>query len=182
MHRLTAMILPLVGVLYPFIVYFGMDHVSTPVFALVLGALWLIRAPALVREPGGTWMLGFALAYCVALAVTDDAIMLRWYPVLISLVLLFVFGGSLVWGPPLIERIARLREPDLPPEGIRHTRCVTWVWCGFFVFNAGASTVLTLWAPLNWWTLYNGIIAYAIMGVLFGGEWLLRKRLRRRLA
>jgi uncharacterized membrane protein len=44
------------------------------------------------------------------------------------------------------------------------------------------SAALTLWAPLSWWTLYNGLIAYFIMGILFAGEWLLRRRLRRSFA
>jgi uncharacterized membrane protein len=50
---------------------------------------------------------------------------------------------------------------------------------GFFVFNGVVSAALTLWSPLAWWTLYNGLLVYFIMGVLFGGEWLLRRRLRR---
>jgi len=41
---------------------------------------------------------------------------------------------------------------------------------------------LTLWAPIAWWTLYNGLIAYFIMGTLFAGEWMLRKRMRRMYA
>jgi uncharacterized membrane protein len=80
---------------------------------------------------------------------------------------------------PMVERMARLREPELSPAGVRYTRKVTWVWVGFFIFNAGTSAALTLWARLSWWTLYNGLLVYFIMGVLFGGEWLLRQRLRR---
>lgn len=179
MRKLSSILLPVIGLLYPFFVYFGMEHVSTPVFALILGAVWLIRAPVLLRQPGGHWMLGAALAYCVLLAFSGEALMLRWYPALISALLLFVFGISLKYGPPMVERIARVREPDLPPEAIPYTRKVTWVWVGFFVFNGLMSTALTLWAPLSWWTLYNGFIAYLLMGVLFGGEWLLRRRLRK---
>ncbi len=179
MRKLSSILLPVIGLLYPFFVYFGMEHVSTPVFALILGAVWLIRAPALLRQPGGHWMLGAALAYCVLLAFSGEALMLRWYPALISALLLFVFGISLKYGPPMVERIARVREPELPPEAIPYTRKVTWVWVGFFVFNGLMSSALTLWAPLSWWTLYNGFIAYLIMGVLFGGEWLLRRRLRK---
>jgi uncharacterized membrane protein len=78
----------------------------------------------------------------------------------------------------VIERIARMMDPDLPPEGVRYTRRVTWVWVGFFCFNGLLSAALTLWAPLHWWTLYNGLIAYLLMGVLFVGEWLLRRRVR----
>jgi len=37
-------------------------------------------------------------------------------------------------------------------------------------------------ASLQTWTLYNGLIAYLLMGVLFGGEWLLRRRLLLRSA
>ncbi|WP_130620038.1 hypothetical protein [Dyella amyloliquefaciens] len=178
MRKLISILLPVVGLLYPFLVYFGMEHVDTPVFALILGAVWLIRAPGLLKQPGGRWMVGAALAYCVMLAFSGEAMLLRWYPSLISLLLLFVFAFSLHFGPPIVERIARLREPDLPDAAIPYTRTVTWVWVGFFVFNVFTSAVLTLWAPLSWWTLYNGLIVYFIMGTLFGGEWLLRQRLR----
>jgi uncharacterized membrane protein len=179
MRRLTDLLLPLVGVAYPFVVYFGMEKVSPPMFALVLGAIWLIRAPVLLRQPGGRWMVGTALAYCALLALSGAEALLRWYPTLISALLLTVFGISLKFGMPMIERMARLREPELSPAGVRYTRKVTWVWVGFFVFNAGMSAALTLCAPLSWWTLYNGLLVYFIMGVLFGGEWLLRQHLRR---
>jgi uncharacterized membrane protein len=178
MQRLTGLLLPLLGALYPFLVYFGMELVAPPVFALALAVVWLLRAPFLWREHGGRWMLGVALAYCALLAVSGESALLRWYPTLISLFLLLAFGLSLVWGPPVVERIARAREPELPAAAIPYTRKVTWVWVGFFVFNAGVSAALTVWAPLKWWTLYNGLLVYFIMGPLFVGEWLLRKRLR----
>lgn len=180
MRQILNIALPLVGVLYPFFVYYGMDHIEPPVFALALGAVWLIRAPSLLREPGGRWMLGAALVYCALLAVSGEAMLLRWYPTLISVLLLAAFGLSLKFGPPLVERIARVREPDLPASAIPYTRKVTWVWVGFFVWNAGVSAALTLWAPLAWWTLYNGFLVYFIMGPLFVGEWFVRKRARAR--
>jgi uncharacterized membrane protein len=182
MRRLTSILLPIAGLLYPFVVYFGTEKVTPPVFALVLGAIWLIRAPSLLRQPGGRWMVGAALVYCVLLAATGEARLLRWYPVLISALLLVAFGLSLIYGPPFIERIARLREPNLPPSAVRYTRAVTWVWVGFFAFNGSMSVALSLWAPLSWWTLYNGLVAYLVMGTLFAVEWLLRQRLRRSFA
>ena len=182
MHRLIRLLLVLSGVLYPFVVYLGMTRVAPPVFALVLGALWLVRAPTLLREPGGRWMVGAALAYCVLLAVTGEARLLRWYPTLINAFLLAGFGLSLVYGPPLVERIARLHEPDLPARAVPYTRKVTWVWVGFFAFNGLLSAALTLWAPLAWWTLYNGLVVYFLMAALFMGEWLWRQRLGRRPA
>ncbi len=173
-----SILLPLLGVLYPFLVYVGMATVPPHVFALALAAAWLLRVPTLLRAPGGRWMLGVALGYCVLLAASGESSLLRWYPTLISLFLLLAFGLSLVAGTPMVERIARAREPDLPAAAIPYTRKVTWVWTGFFVFNAALSAALTLWASLRWWTLYNGLIVYFIMGALFAGEWLLRRRLR----
>jgi uncharacterized membrane protein len=183
MRRLIARIaLPLAGVLYPFVVYFGTEKVAPPIFALVLGAIWLIRAPSLLRQPGGRWMMGIALLYCVLLVFTGEAMLLRWYPVLLNAFLLAAFGWSLIYGPPFVERFARVREPNLPPAAVRYTRVVTWVWVGFFAFNGSMSAALTLWAPLSWWTLYNGMISYALLGILFCGEWILRQRLRRSFA
>lgn len=178
MHKLTSLLLPLAGVLYPFVVYVGMSRVSPTIFALVLGAIWLVRAPSLLKEPGGRWLVAAALVYCALLARSGEAALLRWYPSLISVLLLCVFGLSLKFGPPMVERIARVREPDLPEAAIPYTRKVTWVWVGFFVVNGMVSAAMTLWAPLAWWTLYNGLLVYVVMGVLFAGEWLLRRRLR----
>ncbi|WP_239709092.1 hypothetical protein [Luteibacter sp. 9133] len=181
MRKLSDMVLVIVGILFPFIVYFGMDHVSTPVFGLILGGLWLIRAPALLRQPGGGWMLGITLIYCTVLAFGGEERLLRWYPSLICALLFGAFGLSLKFGPPMIERIARVTEPDLPPVAVAYTRKVTWVWVGFFFLNGTASALLAGWGPLSWWTFYNGILAYSVMGVLFLGEWILRQRLRRRI-
>jgi uncharacterized membrane protein len=181
MRKLSDVALLIVGVLYPFIVYFGMDHVSTPVFGLILGGLWLVRAPALMHQPGGRWMLGVTLVYCAVLAFGGEESLLRFYPSLICALLLAAFGLSLRFGPPMIERIARVTEPDLPPVAVRYTRKVTWVWVAFFAVNGTASALLAAWGPLSWWTFYNGILAYSVMGVLFMGEWILRQRLRRRI-
>jgi uncharacterized membrane protein len=181
MRKLSDMVLVIVGILFPFIVYFGMDHVSTPVFGLILGGLWLIRAPALLRQPGGGWMLGITLVYCAVLAFGGEERLLRWYPSLICALLFGAFSLSLKFGPPMIERIARVTEPDLPPVAVAYTRKVTWVWVGFFFLNGTASALLAGWGPLSWWTFYNGILAYSVMGALFLGEWILRQRLRRRI-
>ncbi|HEX7815957.1 hypothetical protein [Dyella sp.] len=182
MRKLTSLLLVIVGLAFPFVVYFGMDKVAPPVFAMVLGSIWLIRAPWLIREPGGWWMVVVSLAYCAILGFSGESALLRWYPTLISLLLLSAFGLSLVYGPPLVERIARVREPDLPPQAIPYTRRVTQVWVGFFIFNAAMSAGLTLWGPLSWWTIYNGLLVHFIIGTLLVGEFLMRQRMRRRFA
>ncbi|NRF46591.1 hypothetical protein HRF68_02885 [Pseudomonas stutzeri] len=177
--RTAGLALLLAGLAYPFAVYFGIEHLSPRVFAALLGALWLARLLSSARAASrGT--AAVALLFCLALALLDDDVLLRWYPVLINAAMLALFAGSLFVGMPVIERLARLQEPDLAEAGVRYTRQVTKVWVGFFVINGTIATALTLWAPLAWWTLYNGLIAYLLMGLLFAGEWLVRQRVRGR--
>ncbi|HSC84093.1 MAG TPA: hypothetical protein VLC30_10800 [Pseudomonas sp.] len=179
MARLFGLLLLVAGLLYPFAVYYGMEHLSPRLFAALLGGLWLARALSHPGKPGSRWMAGAALTFCLLLGLAGEPALLRWYPVLLNLMLLALFGLSLKFGPPLVERLARLREPELPEHAVRYTRQVTGVWAGFFLCNALVVTALILWAPLSWWTLYTGLIAYGLMGLLFAAEWLIRQRVRR---
>ena len=154
------------SLLYPFAVHFGMAHFAPWQFALLLGGLWLARVLTGERRPGSLWIAGVALVFCALLALFNSPALLRWYPVLISSLMLSLFGLSLKFGPPMVERLARLREPELPDSAIRYTRQVTRVWCLFFMLNGLIAASLTLWAPLSWWTLYNGLIAYGLDNAL----------------
>jgi uncharacterized membrane protein len=180
MSRLIGLGLLLAGLLYPFAVYFGMEHFAPWQFGLLLGSLWLARALTGKRRPGSSWMAGAAILFCLLLALFDSPALLRWYPVLISAFMLGLFGLSLKYGPPMVERLARLREAHLPAKAIRYTRQVTIAWCVFFLCNGICAAALTLWAPLSWWMLYTGLISYGLIGLMFAIEWLIRQRVRGR--
>ncbi|TWC16512.1 MULTISPECIES: hypothetical protein [unclassified Pseudomonas] len=180
MSRLIGLGLLLAGLLYPFAVYFGMEHFAPWQFGLLLGSLWLARALLVDRGPGNLWMAVAAIVFCGLLALFDNPLLLRWYPVLISAFMLGMFALSLKYGPPMIERIARLREPQLPVKAVVYTRQVTVAWSVFFLCNGLLAAALTLWAPLSWWMLYTGLISYGLMGLLFAIEWLIRQRVRGR--
>lgn len=178
MKRLIGLSLLLAGVLYPFAVYYGSAHFAPWQFALLLGVLWLGRALTAAKGAGTLITALIALGFCVLLGMFDSPALLRWYPVLISASMLSLFGLSLIYGPPIVERLARIREPELPEVAVRYTRQVTMVWCCFFMANGLVAAALTLWAPLTWWALYTGLISYGLMGLLFAGEWLVRRRVR----
>jgi len=92
--------------------------------------------------------------------------------------MLILFASSLNQSQTIIERLARLQEPELPESGVRYTRKVTKVWCGFFVLN-GLIALYTCFQPLELWTLYNGLISYLLAGSLFAGEWIVRQFVRK---
>lgn len=168
---------------YPLIVYFSLGHVEPRYLALLLlalGGLRLLAGGAQVVQ--ARWVALAALLLAASTALLNQSLPLKLYPVLVNGVLLAVFGLSLVRGPSVAERIARMQDPDLNARGQAYTRRVTQVWCGFFVVNGGVALATALWASEATWALYNGLIAYGLMGALMGGEWLLRRHLRARYA
>jgi uncharacterized membrane protein len=138
------------------------------------------RLPALKLNRSSRWWLAGALLLA-ALAIWNNALLpLKLYPVLVNLGMLAVFGYSLYAPPSVIERMARLSDPALPAYAVAYTRRVTQVWCGFFVINGTLAMVTAIWASAAVWSLYNGVLAYVLMGCLFAGEYLVRIVVRRR--
>jgi len=181
--RLLTLALGLLLVLYPLLVYIGIQHLGPRVLAAVLlvAAAARLLAAKITRQPLGnsSWLLLAAAAATGLTLATGSAIGLKFYPVLVSGVLLAVFGYSL-WRPPsMIERFARLQQADLPAQAIPYTRKVTWVWCGFFVLNGTIATA-TVFMSDQAWALYNGLLSYLLMGLLMAGEYLVRRRVQKR--
>lgn len=174
MKRLLPLLLALISAAYPLLWYYGREHGVFYWLAAAMCGLWLARAAVqqTAAQKGVSLLLA---AFFAAVLVFRRPDSMYWYPVAVSLLMLAVFGTSLFAKQTLIERLARLQHPDLPPEGVRHTRRVTQVWCGFFVFNAAAAAALAWWGQHDWWAVYTGLVSYGLMGLLFAGEWLYRK-------
>jgi len=177
------LVLTVIGSLgYPFLVYFSLG--SVPPAALVLTGLALIGLRMLGMRrftQASRWLMAFALAGAtlILLLAWKPETAARAYPIAVSLAVAAVFALSLRFPPSIIERIARLSEPDLPPKGVAYTRRVTKIWVAFLLINAAISAATTLWGSLDVWTLWNGFLSYIAMGLLFAGEYLVRLRVRR---
>lgn len=169
---------------YPVLVYSGLHYVGPRWLALALLLLVLMRLLLVKKVPNmaavnSYWLLVAALVACGATLASGSLIGLKFYPVLVSAILLVVFALSLLQPPSIIERLARLQQPELPPHAIVYTRRVTQVWCGFFVIN-GAIALASVFASEQWWALYNGLISYLAMGVLMAAEYGVRRRVMRK--
>jgi uncharacterized membrane protein len=164
---------------YPLAIWFGHGSIEPRWLAGLLLLTVAARLPTLGVSPAARSTVAGALLL-VAIAVASNAVLpLKLYPVLVNAAMLAAFGYSLVSGPSMIERLARLREPDLPPAAVSYTRRVTQAWCAFFVVNGAIAFATALFASEAVWSLYNGVIAYILMGAMFGGEYLLRMRFKR---
>lgn len=120
--------------------------------AAAIGAVWAIY---LLRA--GTWA--------------------RFYPAAMVAAALAAFALSLR-GVPLAERFARRAGENLDERGVAYCRRVTVAWTLFLAAHF-AVTFATVFASREVWALYNGVIAYVLIGAMFAGEWLVRRRVRR---
>ncbi|SAL46111.1 hypothetical protein AWB74_02031 [Caballeronia arvi] len=117
------------------------------------------------------WAVAFMLsAASAAIVWTDSERLLHIYPSLVNFGLLIAFGATLVRGPSMIEKFARIGTPDLSEPAVRHTRRVTQIWCAFFAANGLFSLYTALYWSREAWSLYNGAISYGLIGVLIAGE------------
>ncbi len=166
---------------YPLVIYFGLSKFQVRALAPILGAVALVGL--LFRLRGARrahWRAALpaplsVLALAFISAVFNDHRFMLVMPVLVSVALLITFGSSLRGPISMVERFARMQNPELSDDHAEYCRSVTKVWCGFFVLNAGCAAVLALRAPLAWWTLYSGAIAYVLMGALGAAEYIYRK-------
>lgn len=161
--------------LYPFAVYFGTHYLEPWKIASVLLVLLGIRLIASYSvKHWSSPLLLVGMVYCVFAIWSNELLTLRFYPAIANAAMLLLFSWTLLSPPSLIERIAKIQHPDLPPEGIVYTRRVTQVWCAFFIVNGGIAFATALWGSFELWSLYNGLIAYLLMGLLFVGEYIVR--------
>ena len=186
--RSLPMIKLLTGLLllaWPFVIWFGLAHNGLHWLLPLMALLLLLRLRQTRRQAGPlqavTQLVAVVgIALCVASFLLKTHQLLLFYPVVVNAVMLAVFGGSLWSAMPIVERLARLQEPDLPEKGVRYTRHVTQIWCGFFIINGGIALFTTLYADMSLWTAWNGMIAYLLMGTLMAGEWLVRRQVMKR--
>ncbi len=172
-----------ISLAYPFLVYWGMLNVDArfvlPVLLVLLGLRWVIGGQVNESHVNERKILLMtAVALLTVIAVWGLTAGLKFYPVLMNLGFLTVFAGSLFAPMTVVEKIARLKDPDLPPEGVIYTRKVTQVWCAFFLINGSLAAGTALYASDEVWLLYNGFIAYILIAALAAGEWLVRRKVK----
>jgi uncharacterized membrane protein len=179
-RRTAAILTLLVTLLYPFVIWLWHGQVEPRSLAVLLVFAALLRLPSLRVSPPARWCLGGMLLLVSAAVWANALLPLKLYPVLVNAALLGAFGYSLIFPPSMVERFARMREPDLPPLAIHYTYRVTQIWCGFFVLNGIIALITALWASPTTWSVYNGLVAYLLMGLLFAGEYAVRRRFKQR--
>lgn len=182
------------SVLYPFLIFYSIVYLdlsprilSLPVFLVALGHLFAFTG----KKSGGvqilrTIVLSLLLGtLAVAAFITNSDTVLRFYPVIMGVTLLTAFSVTLARPPSMILRFALMQDKTLASadaetyaDAERYCIKVTIVWCLFFIVNTAIALYTTVYASPFVWSLYNGLISYILMGVLFAGEFVVRRIVR----
>ena len=124
--------------------------------------------------------IGFLVCGGIVAIITRSARVLTFYPALVNLFFLVLFGHTLFAGPSMVYRFATLKDKSIAISPYRkkiaaYCRNVTLVWCCFFIVNGSIALMSVFGESFGFWALYNGCIAYILMGLLFIGEYIVRK-------
>ena len=167
--------------LLPLILWAASATAALPWVTAALLAVLLLRLRALLtrpRTPGSTAATLSAAAgalLCAVSLVQGGPTAMLYYPVAVNALLLALFALSLLTPHSAVELLARLRHPDLDEHGVRYTRHVTAAWCIFFILNGALALLTCLHGDLQVWAIYNGVLAYILIGVMFAAEYLVRR-------
>jgi uncharacterized membrane protein len=171
---------------YPLVIYFGLDIFDARLIAFVLIVMALARLFFAKRFNGPAAFIPQTNLVIIALLVigisalaSNSPVFLLYYPVCMNVLMFMLFATSLLRPPSIIEQIARLKTPDLPNAAIAYTRKVTIVWCVFFAANGAMALYTILATSMEFWALYNSLISYSLMGLLFAGEYAIRRNVKR---
>ncbi|MDO3383459.1 hypothetical protein [Gilvimarinus algae] len=170
--RALGLVVALVLLAYPLLVYFGGRWLEPKWLGLAIVSLYLLRLLLVARA---LWqrvaVLGVLLALVAALWWRNDEVLLKLLPALINAAMAVYFAYTLYHPPTLPARLAILEHGSPLPAPVQsYTTWVTRLWVGFFLLNGSIAAWTALWGSREVWALYNGLIAYGIMGVLFAAE------------
>ncbi len=166
---------------YPVAAYFAFRHLSPRDASALLIVLFIPAAVARMSSRSRQALAPLALlpllivGLLLTSAFTGRARLALLVPVLVNGTMLLAFASTLVKGPPLIERFARLKHDDLTPAELRWCRGWTWGWAVFLLVNGTIALVLAQLPSMDAWTTYNGLVAYILLGTMLGVEYSIRK-------
>ncbi len=180
MKALSAIFAVTLAVGYPLLVFFGLQHYGSRGLAIVLLLFVCIRyflvRPVTPLQNAGTGIVGL---FCLCIIALDSQILLKLYPVVLSIGVAAIFFFSLWSEKTAIERFAELAGETITPQAKFYMRRLTYCWVVLMLANAGIAAFTAFYLSLSQWTFYNGFLSYLIIGFFMLVEWLYRQHYKK---
>jgi acyl-coenzyme A synthetase/AMP-(fatty) acid ligase/uncharacterized membrane protein len=194
-QKISKVLFYVAAVLYPGLIFYFIVIRKIPLrlFSLFIIAFALLAFIAgTSRSKNGRKGFSFfrnaliLLGLGVLCLVTNSAIILKFYPLIMSVLFLVTFGATFFFPPSMVFRFATMQDRSikgsLGEKRIEaYCRKVTVVWCGFFVFNGNVAAFTIFSGSDVLWSVYNGGISYLLTGILFAGEFVIRKMVQKKI-
>ena len=148
----------------------GLRVAAMAIVGLMVGALLAASG----RLVAGT-VTGTALAI-LCLYFSDSMKFISYAPPLAAFAFMaYFFYRTLRPGSePLITRVARKEDPDMPADRARYTRMLTWAWSLCFMLLFAVALLLAPLLQLDAWSRWVHGLGYVLPGALFLGEYAFR--------
>ena len=183
----------LLAMLYPAFMYYFLVIRQAPLrlislfviaFALVAFIAGTSRQKGKPKGFSFLWSPLLLLGVGVLCLVANFAVILKFYPLLMNVMFLTVFGMTCFFPPTMIFRFATLQDKTIAgslgeKKIAAYCRKVTYAWCAFFVFNGSVAAWTIFFGSDAVWAVYNGGISYILIGTFFIGEFLIRKMVQK---
>jgi len=180
--------------IYPILVFYFLIIKKVPVrvfsvFTLALALFGLFTG--ILNKSGKKFGFGFWNSILlmviggVSFIINTDMIP-KLFPVFMNIVLLYNFGITL-WRPPvMIYRFAVLADKSIPEspgqkEIAAYCYKVTVMWVVFFIINGSIAAFTVFYGSDLIWAVYNNALAPALTGILFAGEFIVRKFFQKKI-
>lgn len=178
--------------LYPVFIFFSLVIFHLPVrvisLALLITASFFFLLFTAKKQSQKQKILQTTLFFVAALSCffTNNIVFLKLYAVAVSASLLFIFGSTLFFPPTIIFRFATLYDKKIIGSAAesfvrRYCKKATIAWCAFFIVNGSISLWTAFCASNKIWALYNGAVSYALIGLMFAGEFFVRKGVQKKM-
>ncbi len=186
MKLFSKILFVILSILYPLIVFSCLVIFRVPIkifslFIVFLGFIYLLLATGGKNKKNLRLLVSAGILLLAGLIcfVTGKTLFIKLYPVLMNVIFLFTFGSTLFFPPNICFRFATLAQKNLPRSHIARrveNYCfkVTVIWCVFFILNGITALYTVLLNNDKMWSIYNGGIAYILMGILFAVEFIVR--------
>ena len=177
MQIILRSVIGCIVLLYPYFVYRGVQEGGVWFAPAVIAGIYFYQAIKAQQARVRVQKLAIVLVLLLGAIFYQDLIA-KLVPIIIQLSLMLFFGKTLLRdkGPSLVERFARLDFPDEPMPSIlvNYCRYLTIMWTGFFAFNVVTCVMLALFAPVEWWAIFTGVLIFLLSVLLMVAEYIWR--------
>jgi len=182
--------------IYPFLIIFFLIIQIFPIriFSIFIIALAVLEFIFRISKRKSDKKLGSNLWNSLVLVVigvlcfiTKTNMAYKLFPVFINLILICSFGSTLFQPPSMIYRFAVLADKTIPESPVAekiaaYCHKVTVLWVVFFAINASIAAWTVFCGSDSIWIIYNGGVANVLVGIMFAGEFIVRKFVQKKIS